>query len=68
MLDKLSLSERECENVAKGIAWGVGIGTLIGLITGNVILWFAVGGVAGIISSLTYSFFEKYKKNTTKEL
>lgn len=68
MLDKFILSERECENIAKGIFWGVGIGTLIGLIIGNVTLWFSMGGVVGIISSLIYSFFEKHKKHTTKEL
>jgi len=60
MLEKFSLSEKEYENVAKGIAGGVGIGTLIGLIIGNVTLWFAIGGVLGIISSLIYSFFEKH--------
>jgi len=68
MLDKFSLSERECENISKGIAWGVGLGTLSGLLIGNVILWFAMGGVVGIISSLIYSIFEKHNKHTTKEL
>lgn len=63
MLEKFSLSEQEYENVAKGIVGGVGIGTLIGLIIGTVTLWFAIGGVLGIISSLIYSFFEKHTKN-----
>jgi uncharacterized membrane protein len=65
MLDKISLSEREYENVAKGIAGGVGIGTLIGLIIGNVTLWFAIGGVVGIISSLIYSSFVKHKNKNS---
>ena len=68
MLDKISLSEKECENIAKGIAWGVGIGILIGLVIGNVTLWFAMGGVVGVISSLVYSFFARHKKHITKEL
>ena len=51
VLDKLSLTDKECEYLAKGIAIGVGCGVFVGAIVGNVALTFSIGGVAGIIGS-----------------
>ena len=48
--------------VTKGIAVGVGIGILLGAIIGNITLFFALGGVCGVISSLIYSKQHKVKK------
>ena len=62
MLDKFSLTDKECENLAKGIAVGVGVGVFVGAVIGNIALTFAAGGVLGIIGSLIYSSYEKHKK------
>lgn len=62
MLEKLILSDKDYEYLTKGIAMGVGIGTLIGMILKNIIFGFSVGGVIGIIIALSYSFYKKYKK------
>ena len=56
MIEKIILSDQDYEYLTKGIAGGVGIGTLIGLLLENVILGFASGGVIGIILSLIYSW------------
>ena len=63
MLEKIILSDQEFEYLTKGIAFGVGIGTLIGLLLENAILGFSFGGVSGIILSLIYYH---YKKATNK--
>lgn len=65
MLDKISLDEKEYDNLTKGLAAGVGIGIIIGACIGNVTLAFAAGGVIGIVSSLIYSYFTK-AHNTSK--
>ena len=65
MLEKISLSDRECEILAKGIAAGAGIGVLVGVFAENVPLTFSLGGVLGIIGSLIYCAYEKYKKKVT---
>lgn len=64
MLEKIMLTDKEYENLAKGIAIGVGIGTIVGTILDNAVFFFAAGGVAGIIGSLIYS---KIKEHQTKE-
>ncbi|GAA0078948.1 hypothetical protein UT300005_33270 [Clostridium sp. CTA-5] len=62
MLEKLMLSDKECENLAKGIAIGVGLGTVVGALLDNTVFYFAFGGVVGIVSSLIYSKVEENKK------
>ena len=54
MIEKIILSDQDYEYLTKGIASGIGIGTLVGLLLENVILGFASGGVIGIILSLIY--------------
>lgn len=68
MLEKFSLTDKECENLAKGIAIGVGCGILVGVVIGNITLTFAAGGVIGIIGSLIYSSYEKHKLKGNKKL
>lgn len=62
MLEKISLNEKQYDNLTKGLAIGVGLGIFIGTFTGNVVLTFAAGGVIGIIGSLIYSYFSKTQK------
>jgi len=54
-LDKIIISEKDYENIAKGIAFGSGIGIFLGLIFDNIIFFFSVGSVVGIIISFIYS-------------
>lgn len=61
VFEKANLTECEYELVAKGIAFGVGIGILIGTLIGEVVLFFSLGGVLGIISTLTYTFYKRFK-------
>ena len=63
MIEKIILSDQDYEYLTKGIAGGVGIGTLLGLLLENVIFGFALGGVIGIILSLIYSYYKKISKN-----
>ena len=65
MLGKLILKEKDCEILTKGIVSGVGIGILIGVIWGEVILLFSLGGVVGIIIS---SIFLALNNRKNKEL
>ena len=59
MFKKIYLSDKQCEYLAKGIVLGVGLGTLLGTIIGYVQLFFALGGVSGILISLIYSIIKK---------
>lgn len=61
MWKKLILSEKDYEYLTKGLALGVGIGTIIGALLENVLLFFALGGVLGIIGSSIFSFYKKFK-------
>lgn len=51
MWGKLILKEKDYEILTKWIVSGVGIGILIGVIVGEVILLFSLGGIIGIIIS-----------------
>lgn len=62
MLDKLVLSDKDYEYLTKGIAGGVGIGILLGVIVGNITLTFAAGGVIGTILAVIYLYYKKSKK------
>lgn len=62
MLDKLILSDKDYEYLTKGIAWGVGIGVLVGIVIENITLAFAAGGVTGIVGAVIYSYYKKAKK------
>lgn len=61
MVEKIILSDKDYEYLTKGIASGVGIGTLSGLLLEDIVLGFAAGGVIGIIASFIYSYYKKIK-------
>lgn len=63
LLEKMILSEKDYEYLTKGIAFGVGIGTIIGIIVENIILFFALGGVVGILVASILSIIKKLKSN-----
>ncbi|MGG7177985.1 hypothetical protein ACQPU1_10350 [Clostridium paraputrificum] len=67
MFNKLMLSDKECENLSKGIAIGVGIGTFLGAIIGYIELTFSAGGVLGILGALLYSYLEKHKNKSQND-
>ena len=57
------LSERDYEYLTKGIAAGVGLGVSVGVIAEDIILFFALGGVTGIIGASVLSIIKKSKDN-----
>ena len=57
MWGKLILKEKDCEILTKGIASGVGIGILSGVIAGEVILLFSLGGIIG--NNIKYMYYFK---------
>lgn len=59
MLEKIMLTDREYENLGKGLAIGVGIGIVAGSIVNLTTFCFALGGVLGILGSLIYSKINK---------
>lgn len=63
MVDKIILSDKDYEYLTRGIASGVGIGTVVGLILENIVLGFAAGGVVGIILSFIYSYYKKVRSS-----
>ena len=60
-MEKLILSDRDYDYLAKGIALGAGIGILLGVFVDNIILAFSACSVIGRISSFGYSFYKKLK-------
>lgn len=61
MWKKLILSEKDYEYLTKGLAVGVGIGIIVGSIAENILLFFALGGVLGIIGATVFSTIKKFK-------
>lgn len=68
MLEKMILSEKECENLTKSIAGGVGIGLALGSILNNPQFGFALGGVIGIVASLIYTLIKRSKSTNSKKV
>lgn len=66
MWEKLILNEKDYEYLSKGIAIGVGIGIILGAITGEIILFFSLGGVLGIIGGTVISIIKKNKIDKDK--
>lgn len=60
------LSDEDYERLSKGIASGVGIGIIIGAILENITLFFALGGVIGILVTLCYSIIRNNKESGKK--
>lgn len=63
LFKNIILSEKDYECLAKAIAMGVGIGIITGIILDNVVLFFALGGVIGIITSFIMCTITKFNKN-----
>lgn len=62
MLDKIFLSDKEYEIISKGIVFGVLLGTLIGMLYGEIILFFSLGGVLGIIFTTIHTLIKRNNK------
>ncbi|WP_316340342.1 hypothetical protein [Clostridium sp.] len=61
--DKLFLSDDEIKILSIYLAYGVGIGVLIGLFFDNIELCFALGGVMSIVVSLIKIYINKTRKS-----
>ncbi len=61
LFKNILLSEKDYEYLTKGIASGVGIGTFIGLLFGEVIFLFSLGGVIGVILPSIVIIIRKFK-------
>lgn len=61
MLEKLFLSERDYDYLAKSIILGVLIGIFIGIFIDNIILAFSACTAIGIFFSFLYSLYKKFK-------
>lgn len=62
-LEKMLLSERDYKYLTKGIAAGGGLGIIIGVIAEDIILFFALGEVTGIIGASILSVINKCKND-----
>ena len=63
MVEKIMLSDKEYEYLTKGIAIGVGIGIVSGMVLEDIVLGFSAGGVIGIIVSFVYSYYKRLKNH-----
>lgn len=63
MFKKLMLSEKDYEYLTKGIALGVGIGVIVGIIFNDINFFFALGGVIGIVIASIYSLIKKVRES-----
>lgn len=61
--DKLFLSDDEIKIFSIYLAYGVGIGVLIGLLLDNIQLCFALGGVMSVVVSLIKIYINKIRKS-----
>lgn len=64
ILRKIKLSDNNYEDIARALVKWVLTGSLIGVILDNIILFFAIGGIIGILSSIVtlYSKSEKVQE------
>lgn len=60
--DKLNSTDDDITRISYGIAFGSGIGVVLGAIISNVPLGFSLGGVSGILISIVYNFVVRSKK------
>ena len=58
-MNKLIVTDNQYEIITKGIAFGTGIGTLLGLILNNIVFNFSLGGVLGVLIAYVYSIYKK---------
>lgn len=67
-MDKIILSDKDLDYLAKGLAIGAGIGIFLGIFIDNIILSFSGCSIIGIIISLIYSKYESIKVKNKKTL
>lgn len=61
LFKKVLLSDKDYEYLTKVIAMGVGIGILIGLLFDDVIFFFSLGGVVGVLLASILILIRKLK-------
>lgn len=61
LFKKVLLSDKDYEYLAKGIAMGGGMGILIGLLFDDVIFFFSLGGVVGVLFQSILILIRKFK-------
>ena len=62
-IDNLFLTDDEIKTLAIFLAYGVGLGILVGLFFSSVELYFALGGVISVLVSLFKIYIERIKKS-----
>lgn len=58
-MEKISLTEKDYKYLTKGLTCGVSLGIIIGVIAKETLLFFALGGIIGIISASIFSIIKK---------
>ena len=61
VLKKLILSEKDYEYLTKGLSSGVVLGIIVGALVEDILFFFALGGILGIIGAGIFSFYRKFK-------
>lgn len=67
-LENLFLTEEETKFLALYLAYGIGIGILIGLFLSKIELFFALGGVISIIISLFKIYLARIRKSNKMDI
>ncbi|WP_066889568.1 hypothetical protein [Clostridium nigeriense] len=62
-IDNLFLTDDEIKTLAIFLAYGIGLGVLVGLFFNNIELYFALGGVISVLVSLFKIYIERIKKS-----
>lgn len=62
-IDNLFLTDDEIRILAIFLAYGVGMGVLVGMFFGKIELFFALGGVISVLISLSKIGLERIKKS-----
>jgi ABC-type Mn2+/Zn2+ transport system permease subunit len=58
---KLNLSEKDYEYLTKGLSSGVLLGIIIGTLVKDILFFFALEGILGIICAFIFSYYKKFK-------
>ncbi len=62
-IENMLLTDDEIKKLSIYLAYGVGLGTLIGLFISNIELYFALGGTISILVSLFKIYVNRIKKS-----
>lgn len=62
-IDNLFLTDDEIRILAIFLAYGVGLGILVGMFFTKIELCFALGGVISVLASLSKIYIERIKKS-----